>query len=226
MTSQTQKDTYWIPLIWLLHLYAVPRIGRFVERDKGPRVKEIWGKGRSWRELSGAQGSWWAGPWKAGYHIVQLLSCVWLCDPRDCSTPDSPILHYLPEFAQACVCWVSDAIQPSHPLSSSFPTPSVFLSYRVFSSESALHIRWSKYWSFSFSISPLNEYSGLISFRMDWLDLLAVQGTLKSLLQHHSLKALVLPFWIFFMVQLSHPHMITGKTVPMTIWTFVSKVAF
>ena len=121
---------------------------------------------------------------------------------------------------------ISDAIQPSHPLSSSFPTPSVFLSYRVFSSESALHIRWSKYWSFSFSISPLNEYSGLISFRMDWLDLLAVQGTLKSLLQHHSLKALVLPFWIFFMVQLSHPHMITGKTVPMTIWTFVSKVAF
>ena len=97
--------------------------------------------------------------------------------------------------------------------------PSVFLSIRVFSSESALHMKWPKYWSFSFNISPPSEYSVLISFRMDWLDLLAVQGTLKSLLQHHSLKATA-----FFMVQLSHPYMTTGKTIALTRWTFVSKV--
>ena len=102
--------------------------------------------------------------------------------------------------------------------------PSIFPSIRIFSSESALHIRWPKYWSFSFSISPSNEYSGLISFRMDWLDLLAVQGTLKSLLQHHSSKASILQCSAFFMVQLSHPHMTTGKTIALTIWIFVGKV--
>ena len=98
--------------------------------------------------------------------------------------------------------------------------PSVFPSIRVFSSESALRIRWPKYWSFSFSISPSNDYLGLISFRMDWLDLLAVQGTLKSLLQHHSSKE----HSTFFVVQLSHPYMITGKTIALTRWTFVGKV--
>jgi len=102
--------------------------------------------------------------------------------------------------------------------------PSVFPSIRVFSSESVLHIRWPKYWSFSFSISPSNEYSGLISFRMDWLDLLAVQGTLKSLLQHHSSKASILQCSAFFMVQLSHPYMTTGKTIALTRQTFVGKV--
>ena len=102
--------------------------------------------------------------------------------------------------------------------------PSIFLSIRDFSKESALVIRWSKYWSFSFSISPSNEYSGLISFRMDWLDLLAVQGTLKSLLQHHSSKASVLQHSAFFIVQLSHLYMTTGKTIPLTRQTFVSKV--
>ena len=102
--------------------------------------------------------------------------------------------------------------------------PLVFLSIGVFSSESALHIRWSKYWSFSFSISPSSEYSGLISFRIDWLDLLAVQGTLNSLLQHHSSKASILQHSAFFMVQLSHPYMTTGKTIALTIWTFVGKV--
>ena len=102
--------------------------------------------------------------------------------------------------------------------------PSVFPSIRLFSSESVLHIRWPKYWSFSFSISPSNEYSGLIPFRMDWLDLLAVQGTLKSLLQHHSSKASVLQCSAFFMVQLSHPYITTGKTVALTRWTFVGKV--
>ena len=105
-----------------------------------------------------------------------------------------------------------------------FLLPSVFLSIRVFSSESALHIRWPKYWSFSFSISPSNEYSGLISFRMDWLDLLAVQGTLKSLLPHQSSKALILRCSTFFIVQLSHPYMSSGKTITLTRQTFVDKV--
>ena len=100
--------------------------------------------------------------------------------------------------------------------------PSIFPSIRIFSNESALHIRWPKYWSFSFNISPTNE--GLISFRMDWLDLLAVQGTLKSLLQHHSSKASVLPCSAFFIVQLSHLYMTTGKTIVLTRWTFVDKV--
>ena len=102
--------------------------------------------------------------------------------------------------------------------------PSVFPSIRVFSNESAVHIRWPKYWSFSFSISPSSEYSGLISFRIDWFDLLAVQGTLKRLLQHHSLKVSVLWCSAFIMVQLSHPYMTTGKTVALTIQTFVGKV--
>ena len=102
--------------------------------------------------------------------------------------------------------------------------PSIFPSIRVFSKESVLHIRWPKYWSFSFCISPSNEYSGLISFRMDWLDLLAVQGTLKSLLQHHSSKASILWHSAFFIVQLSHPYMTTGKTIALTRWTFVGEV--
>ena len=102
--------------------------------------------------------------------------------------------------------------------------PSMFPSIRVFSNESALCIRWPKYWSFSFGISPSNEYSGLISFRMDWLDLLAVQGTLKSLLQHHSSKAPILQCSAFFIVQLSHPSMTTRKTIALTRWTFVGKV--
>ena len=102
--------------------------------------------------------------------------------------------------------------------------PSIFPSIRVFSSESVLHIRWPKYWSFSYSICPSNEHSGLISFRMDWLDLFALQGTLKSLLQHHSSKASILLHSAFFIVQFSHPHMIPGKTIALTRWTFVGKV--
>ena len=113
-------------------------------------------------------------------------SCLTLWDPMDCSTPGLPVHRQLPEFTQAHVHRVRDAIQPSHPLSSPSPLPSIFPSIRGFSNESVLHIRWPQYWSFSFSISPSNDYSGLISFRIDWLDLLAVQGTLKSLLQHHS----------------------------------------
>ena len=102
--------------------------------------------------------------------------------------------------------------------------PSIFPNIRVFSNELVLRIRWPKYWSFSFSISPSSEYSGLISFRMDWLDLLAVQGTLKSLFQYHSSKALILQPSAFFMVQISHPYMTTGKTIALTRWTFVGKV--
>ena len=104
--------------------------------------------------------------------------------------------------------------------------PSIFPNIRVFSNESVLHIRWLKYWSFNFSISPSSEYSGLISFMMDWLDLLAVQGTLKSLLQHHSSKASILRCLAFFIVQLSHPYMTPGKTIALTRWTFVGKVMF
>ena len=121
---------------------------------------------------------------------------------------------------------VSDAIQPSHPLSSPSPLlllPSVFPSIRVFSNESALHIRWSKNWSFSFNISPSNEHPGMISFRMDWLDLLAVQGTLKSLLQHHSSKASILQCSAFFTIQLLHPYMTTGKTIALTRRTLLAK---
>ena len=140
-------------------------------------------------------------------------SYLTLCDPMDCSTPALPVHHQLPEFIQTHVHWVSDAIQPSHPLSSLLLLPSIFPSIRVFSNESALRIRGPKYWSFSFNISPSNEYSGLISFRIDWLDLLAVQGTLKSLLQHHSSKASVPQCSAFFIVQLSHPYMTTGKTI-------------
>ena len=110
---------------------------------------------------------------------------------------------------------------PCHPL---LLLPSIFPSIRVFSNESALHMRWPKYWSFSFNISPSNEHPRLISFRMDWLDLLAVQGTLKSLLQHYSSKASILLHSVFFIVQLSHPYMTTGKTRALTTWTFVGKV--
>ena len=126
--------------------------------------------------------------------------------------PGFPVLHCLPECTQTHVYWVSDAIQPSYPLSFLLLLPSVCPSIRVFSNESVLQIRWPKYWSFSFSISPSSEYSGLISFRIDWFDLFVVQGTLKSLLlQHHNSKASILRCSAFFMVQLSHPHMTTGK---------------
>ena len=133
-------------------------------------------------------------------------SCLSLCDSMDCSTPGLPVHHQLPEFTHTHIHWVGDAIQQSHPLLSLLLPPSIFPSIRVFSSESVLPIRWPKYWSFSVSISPSNEYSGLISFRMDWLDLLAVQGTLKSLLQHHSSKPSILWHSTFLMVQLSHQY--------------------
>ena len=139
-------------------------------------------------------------------------SCPTLCDPMDYSTPGLPVHHQLPEFTQIHVHRVGDAIQPSHPLSSPSPPAPISPSIRVFSNESTLLMRWPKYWSFSFSISPSSEHPGLVSFRMDWLDLLAVQGTRKSLLQHHSSKASILRHSAFFTVQLSHPYMTTGKT--------------
>ena len=117
-----------------------------------------------------------------------------------------------------------ESVMPSNHLNPLLLLPSIFPSMRVFSNESVLHIRWPKYWSFSFSISPSNEHLGLISFRMDWLDLLAVQVTLKSLLQHHSSKASILRHSAFFIVQLSHPYMTTGKSIALTRWTFVGKI--
>ena len=120
-----------------------------------------------------------------------------------------------------------ESVMPSKDLILCFPLlllPSIFPSIRVFSNESVLHINWPKYWSFSFSINPSNEYSGLISFRIGWLDILAVQGTLKNVRQHHSSKASIFPCSAFFMVQLLHPYMTTGKTIALTRWTFVGKV--
>ena len=140
-------------------------------------------------------------------------SCPTLCDPMNHSTPGLPVHHQLPEFTQTHVHGVSDAIQPSPPLSSPSAPTLIPPSIRVFSNESTLHMRCPKYCSFSFTIIPSKEIPGLISFRMDWLDLLAVQGALKSLLQHHSSKASILQCSAFFTVQLSHPYMTTGKNL-------------
>ena len=153
-----------------------------------------------------------------------IQSCLTLWDPIDWSKPGFPVHHQLPEFAQIHILEVGDPIQPSHPLSSPSPPPSVFPCIRVFSNESVLCITRLKYWNVSFSISPSNEYSGLISFRIDWFDLLAIQGAIKSLLQHHSSEASILQCSVFFMVQLSHPYMTTGKSIALTRQNFVSKV--
>ena len=135
---------------------------------------------------------------------VRLFAMLWTAACQaSLSIINSRSHHQLPEFTQTHVHWVDDAIQPSHPLSSLLLLPSIFPNLRVFSNESVLHTRWTKYWSFSFSISPSNEHLGLISFRMDWLNVLAVQGTLKSLLQHHSSKAPILQHSAFFIVWLT-----------------------
>ena len=151
-------------------------------------------------------------------------SCLTLCDTMDFSTPGFPVHHQLLKFVQIHVHQGGDAIQPSHPLLSPSPPASIFPSIRVFSNESVVLIRWPKYWSFSFSISPSNAYSGMISFRIDWLDFLAVQGTLENLFQHHRSRASVLHHSALFTVQLSYPCMIIGKTIALTRWTFVGKV--
>ena len=142
----------------------------------------------------------------------------------DCSMPGFPVHHQFPEPTQTHVHHIIDAIQPSLLCCPLILLLSIFPSIRVFSSESVLCIRWPKYWSFSFIISPSNEYSALFAFRIDWLDLLGVQGTLKSLLQHHISKASILWHSAFFIVQLSHPYMTTGKTTAFTRWIFVGKV--
>ena len=139
----------------------------------------------------------------------------------DCSMPGLPAHHHYPKSAHVHVLCISDAIQPSHPLKPSSLSASIFPSIRDFSNESAVCIRWPKYWSFSFSISPSNEYSGLISLKIDWFDFLAVQRTLRSLLQHQVCRHQffgALPS--FFMVQVSQLYVATGKTIALTIWTF------
>ena len=142
--------------------------------------------------------------WSVTSAQFSSVSHVRLCDTMDCSTPGLPIHHQLPKLAQTHVHQVHDAIQPSHPLSSPFLPAFTLSQHQGLFNESVLHIRWPKYWSFSFNISPSSQYSGLISFRIDWLDLLAVQRTLKSLLQYHSSKASILRHSAFFTVQLSH----------------------
>ena len=156
--------------------------------------------------------------------VVQ--SCPTLYDPMNRSTPGLPVHHQLLELIQTHVHWVDDVIYHLILCRPLLLLPSISPSIRVFSDESVLHIRWPKYWSFSFSISirPSSKYSGLISFRMDWLDLLAVPGILQSLLQHHSSKASILRCSALFTVQISHPYMNTGKTIALTRWTFVGKV--
>ena len=142
----------------------------------------------------------------------------------NCSMPGLPVHHQLPESTQTHVI---KSVVPSNHLILCHPLllqPSIFPSIRVFSNKTALHIRWRKYWSFSFNISPFNEHPGLISFRMDWFDLSAVQKTLKSLLQHHTSKASILRCSVFFIVQLSHPYMTIGKTIALTRRTFVDKI--
>ena len=170
-------------------------------------------------------------------HSVQLLCLVIsfsvqfscsvvsnLCDPMDCSTPVFPVYHQLLELAQTHVHWVvtpPNHLVLYHPL---LLLPPIFPSFRLLSNESVLHTKWPKYWSFSFSISPSNEYSGLISFKIDWFDLCAVQRTLKSPLQHHSSKASILLHSAVFMVQLLHPYMTIGNTIALIMQTFVDKV--
>ena len=147
-----------------------------------------------------------------------------LCNLNAWRTPGFPVPHHLPKFVQVHVHCIGDAIQPSHPLMHLFLQPSIFPSIRNLSNESAVRIRWPKYWSFSFIIQPSDEFSGLISLKIDWFHLLAVQETVRSLLQNHSLKASILQCSAFFMVQLSQMYMTTGKTIALDIWTLVSRV--
>ena len=151
-------------------------------------------------------------------------SCPTLYDLMDCGTPGLPVHHQLPGLTQTPVHRIGDAIQPSHPLSSLTPPAFILAQHRGVFQQVSSSIRWPKYWSFTFNISPSNEHSGLISFRIEWFDLLAVQGTLKSLLQLQSSKASILWCSAFFIVQLSYLYMTTGKTIALTRWTFVGKV--
>ena len=169
-------------------------------------------------------GCWENGEMDSVQFSSVAQSCPTLCNQMNFSMPSLPVHHQLLEFTQNYVQWVSDAIQPSHPLSSPSPPAPNPYQHQSFSNESTLRMRWPEYWSLSFSIIPSKEHPGLISFRMAWLDLLAVQGTLKSLPQHHSSKASILRGSAFFTVQLSHPYMTTGKTIALTRWTLGGKV--
>ena len=146
--------------------------------------------------------------------FLVTMSCPTFCDPMHCNMPAFLVLRYLPEFVQTHVHWVDNTTQPSHPLSPPSPHTLILSQDRVFFNELAVCIRWPKFWSFS--ISPCNEYSGLISFTVDWLDFLAVHEILKSLLQHHNSKASILWCSAFFIAQLSHPYMTTGKTIALS----------
>ena len=213
-----------------VHLQKCPR--QEAQECKGPEVGASLGALRKRRPVPHLGGADRSPNWCVTGSACQMThsghyycccsvaqSCLTLCNPMDCLTPGFPVLHRLLECFQSHVHSVCD-IQPSHPLSPLL-LPSIFPSIRVFSNESAL-IRWPKYWSCS--IGPSNEYSGLISFRIDWFALLAVQGPLKSLLQHHNLKASTFQRSAFFMVQLSHLYMTTGTTIVLTRQTLVSKV--
>ena len=183
------------------------------------------GERRWWVNRLNVSSCWSSGKtWQTWLSSVQSLSRVRLCYLMNRSTPGLPLHRQFPsllKFMSIESVMSSNHLILCHPL---LLPPSVFPSIRVFSNESALRIRWPKYWSFSFSISPSDDYSGLISFRMDWFDVLAVQGTLKSLLQYHSSKASILWCSAFFIVQLSHPYMTTGKTIALTGQNFVGKV--
>ena len=163
--------------------------------------------------------------------VIQSPSCVWLfVTPMDCSTPNLPVFHYLLEFAQVHVHCISDAIQPSHPLMPSSPSALNLSQHQgLFSEPSDAH-RWLEFQiqttGASFSISPSSEYSGFISLKIDWFDIVAVQGTFRSLLWHPSSKASICWCSAFFIVQLSQPYVTTGKTIALTIWTFVGRVMF
>ena len=171
-------------------------------------LERVWRKGNTLALLVGMQID--NSHYGRQYQFSSVAqSGLTLCDPVNCSTPGLPVHHQLLESTQTHVHWVSDAIQPSHPLSSPSPPAPTSPSIKVFSSESTLRMRWPKYWSFRFSIIPSKEIPGLISFRMDLLDLLAVQGTLKSLLQHHSSKESILHHSAVIIAQLSHLYMTT-----------------
>ena len=163
------------------------------------------------------------GQWNSEMFCCSVTqSCLTLCDPMDCSMPGLPVPHHLPEFTQVHVHCIGDAIQPSHLLKPSSPAIDLSQDQGLFQWV-VVQIRWRKYWCFTFSISPSSEYSGLISLKIDWFDLLAVQGTFRSLFQHHSLKASILWHSAFFIVQLSHSYMTTGETIALTIWTLLAK---
>ena len=200
LSSQIQKDILNIEdMAWITAVFLITnKIGQDIIEKNSFKNKQAIGK------------------------VAQLSSvtqlCLTLCDPMDCSMPGFTVHHQLMSIA---LMIPSNHLILCHPL---LLLPSIYPSFRIFSSELVLHIRCPKYWSFSFNISPSNEHSGLISFSMDWLDILEVQGTLKSLLQHKSSKASILQHSAFFIVQRSHPYMTTGKTIVLTRWNFVSKV--